>query len=178
MKNGRLTAKQDRFCREYVVDLNASGAARKAGYKARTARQQGQRLLTKVHVQQRIAELQAEVAHRLGIEAENVLQELARVGFSRIDDYLEFDDNGVTLKSSKDLLPEQLSAISEMREIIGQGGNKTLRLKLHDKLAALDKLGKHFGLFNESTTQEAGDSLFMMIHKMRLKAEAENNQQE
>ena len=167
MKNGGLTAKQDRFCREYVVDLNASRAARKAGYKAKTARQQGQRLLTKVDVQQRIAELQAEVTHRLGIKAENVLHELTRIGFSNIADYLEFGPNGVTLRNSEDLNDNQLAAVAEIIETITKHG-RNLRFKLHDKLSALEKLGKHLKLFTEKVEVEE-KSMAQVVSEMRKK---------
>ena len=76
MKNGRLTAKQERFCQEYVVDCNGTQAAIRAGYSEPTAQEQSSRLLSNVMVQQRVAELQKRVANKLEITAEKVLQEL------------------------------------------------------------------------------------------------------
>ena len=78
MNNGRLTARQDRFCREYAIDCNATQAAIRAGYKARTARQQGQRLLTKVHVRTRLAELQKPSCDQRELDAEYVIERLKR----------------------------------------------------------------------------------------------------
>ena len=58
------------------------------------------------------------MAHRLGIKAENVLQELAKVGFANITDYLSFGPNGVVLRPSKELLREQLAAVGEVQELL------------------------------------------------------------
>ncbi len=63
--NGGLTPRQVRFCQEYAIDLNATAAARRAGYSEKTAEQQGSRLFRNVQVKARIAELQDEVAERI-----------------------------------------------------------------------------------------------------------------
>ncbi len=68
-----LTAKQERFCREYLVDMNATQAAKRAGYSPRTANEQGARLLANASVKPRIAELQAEVSERLDITVDDVI---------------------------------------------------------------------------------------------------------
>ncbi len=77
--NQPLTAKRERFCREYVVDLNATAAARRSGYSAKTAHVQGPRLLANVRVASRIAELQGEAARRNKITVDNVVAELQRL---------------------------------------------------------------------------------------------------
>ncbi len=74
--NGTLTAKQDNFCREYLVDLNATAAARRAGYSEKTAHVQGPRLLANVRVAERIEELQAETGKRNEITLDDVIQML------------------------------------------------------------------------------------------------------
>jgi hypothetical protein len=71
-----LRPKQERFCREYIVDLNATGAARRAGYSGKTADVQGPRLLGNVRVAARIAELQAATAERLDVTADDVIRML------------------------------------------------------------------------------------------------------
>ena len=77
--NGTLTPKQDTFCREYLVDLNATAAARRAGYSNGTAHVQGPRLLANVRVAERIEELQSEAAER----AEVTVDEVIELGFRR-----------------------------------------------------------------------------------------------
>ncbi len=75
--NGGLTPKQQRFCQEYGIDLNATAAARRAGYSEKTAEQQGSRLFRNVQVKARIAELQDEVAERNKLSVDGVVSKLA-----------------------------------------------------------------------------------------------------
>lgn len=79
-----LTAKQAQFVAEYLIDLNATQAAIRAGYSAKTAYSQGQRLLTNVEVAASVAAAMAKRAERTEITADRVLQELAKIGFSDI----------------------------------------------------------------------------------------------
>ena len=166
MKNSQLTAKQDRFCREYMIDCNGTQAAIRAGYSQKTACEQSCRLLANVRVKRRVAELQGKVARQLGVKAENVLQELAKVGFANIADYLSFGPDGVVLKSSEELLREQLAAVGEVQELQGAGGNTTIKFKLHDKLAALRDLGKHLKLFTD-VTEVKDKSMAQVVSEMR-----------
>ncbi len=71
-----LKAKQEKFCQEYLVDLNATQAAIRAGYSAKTARNVGCENLTKPYIAARIADLQAEAQQRCGISRETILKEL------------------------------------------------------------------------------------------------------
>lgn len=78
-KNGKhmaLKAKQEKFCQEYLVDLNATQAAIRAGYSAKTARATGSENLSKPDIAARIAELQVEIQRRCGISRESILKEL------------------------------------------------------------------------------------------------------
>ena len=74
--NSILTPKQDTFCREYLVDLNATAAARRAGYSNGTAHVQGPRLLANVRVAERIEELQSEAAERAEVTVDEVIEML------------------------------------------------------------------------------------------------------
>ncbi len=77
--NGGLTPRQERFCQEYAIDLNATAAARRAGYSEKTAEQQGSRLFRNVQVKARIAELQGEVAERNKLSVDGVVAKLAEL---------------------------------------------------------------------------------------------------
>ena len=79
----KLTDKQKRFCEEYLIDLNATQAALRAGYKAKTARSQGQRMLTKVDIQRRITDLMKERSDRTALTSDSVLQELSRIAMAQ-----------------------------------------------------------------------------------------------
>ena len=76
-----MTDKQARFCEEYMIDLNATQAAIRAGYSPKTANEQAARLLANVSIQNRIAQLQAEQSRRTGVSADRVVRELAKVAF-------------------------------------------------------------------------------------------------
>jgi phage terminase small subunit len=143
-----LTAKRERFCLEYLRDLNATQAATRAGYSLKTAKAQGARLLTNVDVAARIAELQDDRAARLQVTADKVLRELARIGFSDIGDYVEVSRFGLMMKDPATLTPDQRAAIAEISETVTDK-SRNRRFKLHDKVAALLKLGQHLGLFTE-----------------------------
>lgn len=74
-----LNDKQERFCQEYIIDLNATQAATRAGYSDKTAYSQGQRLLKNVEVASRVKELQSGRAEKLNLDAEWVLQRLVQI---------------------------------------------------------------------------------------------------
>ena len=84
-----MTDKQDRFCEEYMIDLNATQAAIRAGYSPKTAREQAPRLLANVSIQNRIAQLQAEQSRRTGVSADRVVRELAKIAFANASDLID-----------------------------------------------------------------------------------------
>lgn len=138
-----LTRKQDRFCLEYIKDMNATAAARRAGYSEKTADKEGSRLLGKPHVQERLAELRAEIAKDAGIQVKTVVDELVKVAFSNITDILA-DSDGLKVKPFEELTQAQKAAIAEISETTNKYGT-TKRVKMHPKLMAMDMLMKHLG---------------------------------
>ncbi len=80
-----LTPKQERFCREYLIDLNASQAAIRAGYSTKGAVSFGSQLLGNINIQKRINELKTQRAERCDISADSVLRELVKTAFMDID---------------------------------------------------------------------------------------------
>lgn len=151
-----MSESQLRFCEEYLVDLNATQAAIRAGYSKKTARIKGCQLLTKVNIQAEIQRLKDKRSQRTEITADNVVLELAKIAFSNIEDFLEVLENGeVTLKTFEFIEREKLAAIESIK--ISTTTNKddsreytTTQFKLHSKLNALEQLGKHLGIFKES----------------------------
>ena len=75
----KLTDKQEMFCKEYIIDLNATQAAIRAGYSEKTANEQGCQNLAKLNIQERIAELKEDREKRLVIDADWVLQQAVKV---------------------------------------------------------------------------------------------------
>lgn len=171
-KKKKLTDKQQKFCEEYLIDLNATQAALRAGYCAKTANPQGSQNLAKLSIQTEIAKRMTERSERTQIKADDVVLELAKVAFSNIEDFLEVLEGGdVTLKAFEAIEREKLAAIESIK--ISSTTNKddsreytTTQFKLHSKLNALEQLGKHFGIFerdNEQRTPKETLNLLVLI---------------
>lgn len=139
-----MTDKQERFCEEYMIDLNATQAAIRAGYSPKTANEQGSQLLAKLSIQNRIAQLQAEQSRRTGVSTDRVVRELAKIAFVNAADLI--DPKTASLKS--DASHDDLAAVQSVKvKTFGEDGLEQ-EVKLADKLRALDLLGKHLGMFN------------------------------
>lgn len=149
-----LNEKQKRFGDEYLIDLNATQAAVRAGYSEKTAYSAGQRLLKHVEVQEYIARRMSERAGRTEITQDMVLQELAKVGFSDLRNV--FSRNGGILdpQAWDDETAGAISSIEVVRRQSGEydeDGNPipehVHKIKVWDKVSALEKMGKHLGMF-------------------------------
>lgn len=143
-----LTPKQAAFVREYLADLNATQAAVRAGYSERTAKQQGQRLLTKADVAAAIAAAQAERSARTQVTTDAVVAELAKVAFSDMRSFVEWGPAGVALKDSKALSAGAAACVAEVSQTTSESGG-SLKFKLHGKVQALELLGRHLGMFKD-----------------------------
>ena len=143
-KLAKLTAKQRRFCDEYLIDLNATQAAIRAGYSLKTARFIANENLTKPNIQSRIQRLMDERSRRTEVTQDKVLQELRKIAFSSIFDYLQIQNNRVKVFDTENIPPDELPAIAEVKQ-----NYSGISLKLHDKLKALELIGKHLGMFKE-----------------------------
>lgn len=150
MKERGLTPKQARFVDEYLKDLNSTQAAIRAGYSAKTAEQQGPRVLGYVWVASAIAKRIKARSERTEITQDRVLQEYARLAF--LDPAKLFDESGRPL-------PIQQMDEDTRRAIVGvdvatvgndqMGVGEVLKLRLADKRAALDSVARHLGMFND-----------------------------
>ena len=148
MAKKKLTDKQKAFVAEYLVDLNATAAATRAGYAPKSARKVGSNLLTLPHVQAAIEEALTERRERVEVTQDQVVAELARIAFGNPRDVMGWGPGGVDLRPSSELTPDQAAMVAEVSETTSQNGG-SLRLKVHDKVRALELLGKHLGMFTE-----------------------------
>lgn len=156
MARKKLSAKRQRFVHEYLIDLNAAGAYKRAGYVVKNdhlAAVEGARLLTNPDVAAAISAAQAKLAKKLEVNAESVLREYCRIAFSDIGQV--FDDSG-QIQAVKDIPEDARRAVSSIkvrRVIEGSGDDaeeiETVEFKLWDKLNALEKLAKHLGLLKD-----------------------------
>ena len=152
---GQLGAKQQRFVEEYMIDLNGTQAAIRAGYSVKTANEQGSRLLANVNVQAVIARIMAERSRRTGVTADRVILELAKLGFVNIADVADFDDATVRDEANRDDTAAVQSV--KVKRIPSEDGDIVEReLKLHDKVKSLDLLGRHLGIFNDRLKLDGG----------------------
>ena len=144
-----LTPKQQRFIEEYLIDLNATQAARRAGYSEKTARNIACENLAKPDIQEAIAQAMAKRAERTQVTADRVVEEFAKIGFANSCDFFDWGPDGITVKGKADLTPEQQAAVAEVSQTTTKDGG-TVKIKLHDKRGALDSLARHLGMFKDN----------------------------
>ncbi len=149
-----LKPKQARFVEEYLIDLNATEAAIRAGYSAKTAAVIGYENLTKPHIAAAIATARSKQSERTALTADMVVQELAKIAFANMGDYMRAQPGGDPYVDFSMLTRDQAAALREVTVdtyVEGHGENarkvRRIKFKLGDKRAALVALGKHFGLF-------------------------------
>ena len=160
-----LTKKQEIFCLEYLVDLNGTQAAIRAGYPKKSARSMGSKLLAHPKVQDRLKILFEERRERLEVTADNTIKELARLGFSDMKHFARWGQKRVLISQGKgkrrkgiyvnfvDFINSDQVDGSQVQSVkIDKHGQASL--KLYDKTKSLETLARHFGL----TGPDSGDS--------------------
>lgn len=151
----KLTDKQELFAREYLSDLNATQAAKRAGYSEKTANEQGARLLANVSVSKRIADLKADRNEEVGINAAYVLRRLVEIDQMDVLDILL--SNG-EIKPIKDWPKTWRTTLSGMdvSEMAGDAAGLLKKIKWPDKVKNLELLGKHVDVqaFKEQVSNE------------------------
>lgn len=150
----RLTDKQELFCREYLIDLNATQAAIRAGYKERTAQEQSSRLLSNVMVQAHIQALKEDRNKRNNIDADYVLQRLVEIDQMDVADILN-DDMSIKPLSEWSLAWRRTLQGVDIVYLSSTKDTETLvkKIKWPDKIKNLELLGKHVEVqaFKEKT---------------------------
>lgn len=154
-KERGLTPKQKRFVEEYLIDLNATAAAWRAGYKNPEI---GRQLLAKNNVKKAIEEALAKRSARTEITQDRVLKELARIAFLDPRKVFKWGPGGVTLLPSEGLTEDEAAAVCEVSQTFSDTGG-SMKGKLLDKLKALELLGKHLGMFTDKVQMEHSGSL-------------------
>ncbi|RKJ00405.1 terminase small subunit [bacterium D16-54] len=144
----KLTEKQRRFVDEYLIDLNATQAAIRAGYSVKTAKDIGCQNLAKLNIQQAVSEQMAERSKRTGVNQDRIVLELAKIAFVNAADVIDSDDATIKAGATAD----DTAAIQSVKVKViptkeGEGVEREIRL--NDKLKALELLGKHLGMWND-----------------------------
>lgn len=146
----KLTEKQEKFCQEYVIDLNAGAAARRAGYSEKTDYSIGWENLRKPEIQSRIAELRKETASALNITREKVAQELARIAFSDVREVFTEDGALKPISEWPDEVAAAIGSVETDELFEGRGEDRekvgvTRKVKTWDKVKAAEALAKLMG---------------------------------
>jgi len=166
----KLEPQQERFCHEYIIDLNATQAAIRASYSEHTARQQGSKLLSKVNVQELVYKLNQERLKATKIDSNFVLEELHKIANTDVSDM--FDEEGVLLPIKQ--MPKAITKtiqsfeVEESHESDPDTGetiatSKTIKVKLWSKDKSLENLGKHLKLFTDKMEVQASMTLESII---------------
>ena len=160
MARKSLSPKQKIFALEYLQDLNATQAAIRAGYSEKTAYRTGCDNLKKPHIQAVIQKEMDKRAQRLEISADKVLQELAKMAFANMGDFLEIHPDGTATVNLAKADKLQLAALQEFnvdQYVDGKGNEarivKRIRIKLADKKSNLELLARHLNLFEKDNTR-------------------------
>lgn len=143
----RLTKKQQLFVEEYLIDLNATQAAIRAGYSARSAEAIGLENLGKPRIAEEIAKAMAERSKRTGINADRIVQELAKIAFVKITDIVDDDAEIKADAEEDDLSCIESIKVKQIPTKSGMGIEREVRLA--PKMKALELLGKHLGMWND-----------------------------
>lgn len=165
-----LSPRQEKFIVEYLLDLNATQAAIRAGYSAKTAREQASRLLSNVNISQRIAEKRQELADNAGLSVERVLQEAMRLAFFDIRKLTDSEGNPIPVHQ---LDADTAAAIQGLELATERGPDKesgptiVRKYKIADKNSAIERLFKYFGLFEKDNKQSnPGDAMTAFLAEL------------
>ena len=172
-----LTDKQRKFCDEYLIDLNATQAAIRAGYSEKTAYRTGADNLRKPQIEEYIAKRQKELSRSTEITQERVIKELALIAFSNNADYahvvekkmkaevdgalvdvLDEDGKPVMYRTVEPVLTEELTEEQKRALAVIKKGREGLEVKSCDKVKALELLGKHLGIFTDKIEANVNDT--------------------
>lgn len=171
-----VTKQQNKFVKEYIKDYCGAKAAIRAGYSKKSANEQASRMLAKVKIQDAILREEKALQNRFYATKAKVLRELSVIGFADIGDYVTVCEDGTVTINRLDTLPTSTSkAIKTLKEktetLFREGGEiKKIHIEvaLHDKLSALQMLGKELGMFKEKCeiTGEDGGPIPIKLESM------------
>lgn len=149
-----MTEQRKRFADRYFETLNATQSAIYAGYSELSAKSQASQLLDEEEIQQYLTELREKSEIKHGISKDRWLSELEAVGFSNVQDFIS---EGNSIKDISKLPEYKAKAVSSIKKTVTEfegGEKKVVEFKLHDKLAALDKIGRHFDYYNADSSSK------------------------
>lgn len=157
-----LEPMQERFVQEYLFDLNQTKAAIRAGYSPKSAKSVASRLMKNKAVKEAVEIAMAERSRRTGISQDRVITELAKIAFVNVGDFMDINH----AKVKDNITPEDTAAISGVKYKSfdsDSGGGVERSIEMHNKIKALELLGKHLGMFNDKIHLETDNELSIKI---------------
>jgi len=144
----KLSNKQKLFCDEYLIDLNVTQAAIRSGYSNSYANKKAFLLMEKPEIKKYMDKRMKDREKRTEITQDMVLEELRKIALAKPTDFFEVEDMGqykrVNIIATKNIPEDKVAAIASIK----QGANG-IEVKLHDRLRALELIGKHLGMFKD-----------------------------
>lgn len=176
----KLTDRQQRFCDEYLVDLNAEAAAIRAGYSPRYARGNAHKLVANGCMADYIRQRKADRVERIEVTQDFVIRELMAIASVNATDYAKIveknatanvngnivqlydaDGNPVMYRTVEPVLTDELTDIQKKALAVIKKGRDGFEIKPYDKLKVLELLGRHLGMWDkkieEQTEETQGD---------------------
>ncbi|MDN7179079.1 terminase small subunit [Caballeronia sp. SEWSISQ10-4 2] len=169
----KLTARQAEFVKQYLIDLNQSEAARRAGYSDARANVAGAELMAMPHVQKAIQEGMRERNARVQITQDRVLQEVARLAFFDIRKLMNDDGSAKPINELDDDTAAAIAGLDLLEEFAGSGEERvqigwTKKFKITDKKGSLELLMRHMGMLNDKLKLQgdAANPLVLLLQQL------------
>ena len=150
-----LTPRQQRFVQEYMVDLNGTQAAIRAGYSRKTAQEQASRLLSNVMVRDAVEDAKDELRRKTMRRTQKILKQIDEMALADIDDIIDFNDEHLAMKREISREAKRtLRSVKATRRtvVIGDDGNittlETVEIKMCDKINACRLALQYRGLLD------------------------------
>lgn len=167
-----LNDKQKRFCEEYLIDLNATQAAIRAGYSQKTAGQIGEQNLKKLEIQEYLQKRKQELQEVTGITQKRVLEEYAKIAFVDIRKFYnqdgalkaitDLDDDAAGALAGVEVYEEKVSDPDADENVVA---GSTKKIKTYDKVKALDSLARHLGMFKDTLRVDHSGGVNFIFNK-------------
>ncbi len=154
-----LTQRQKRFVAEYMIDFNATQAAIRAGYSKAAAHVLGNEALKEPRIAEAVRKAADAINKRSEASAEKVIRELSKIAFSNVKDVLRWDGRSITVLPSTEIPDDVAACIASVQE----QKDGSIKVTFHDKVRALEQLGKHFGLYEQPTDADTNRPINVFV---------------